>query len=108
MADPRSSNMTTRGSAKGHDHEQGREEVKRSKTSSDDSNSTRGTVRTRDDEEIGEETKKPKLRCLNLCDFAFQTWRASSSRTTRCLLSPAAKARERYGNTSTRQNEVLH
>ena len=66
MSDPRSSsNMTTRGTAQRHDDEQGREEVKRFKTSSDDSNLLRGKVRTRNDEEIGDGTKKPKLMSLN-------------------------------------------
>ena len=67
MSDPlSSSNIAMRGTAKRHDDEQGREEVTRSKTSSDDSNLVRGTVRSRNDEEIFEDTKKPKLRCLNL------------------------------------------
>ena len=46
--------MATRGIAKRHDDEKGREEVKSSKTSSDDSNLMRGTVRTRSGEDIGE------------------------------------------------------
>ena len=60
MCDPSSSNMTTRGSAKRHDDEHGREEVAWSMTSSDASNVTRGTVKTRCDVEIEEEIKKPK------------------------------------------------
>ena len=46
----------------------GLEGAKRSKTSSDDSNSMHGTVRTRNDDEIGGETKKQKIRCLNPCN----------------------------------------
>ena len=52
LSDPSSSNMAMQGTTKRHDDEQGLEGSKRSKTSSDDSNSMRGTVRTRNDDEI--------------------------------------------------------
>ena len=61
-----------RGTSKRHDDEQSCAEVKRSKTSSDDSNSVRDTLRALGDEEIREETKKPMLKCLNLCNVDVQ------------------------------------
>ena len=66
------SNAAMRGIANGHDDEQGRVEVTRCKTSSDDCNLVRGTMRARGDEELREETRKPKLKCLNLCNVDVQ------------------------------------
>ena len=60
--------MAMRGTSKRHDDEQGPEGVRRSETSSDDSNLMRGTVRSRTENEIGEETKKQIMRCLNRCN----------------------------------------
>ena len=87
MSDARSiSNMTTRGTAQRHDDEQGREEVERFKTSSDDSNLMRGKVRTRNDEEIGDGTKKPKLMSLNPCNVDIQNVEEQAcGKTTRSL-----------------------
>ena len=94
-----------------HYNEQGRAEVIRSKTSSDDSNLSVAQWVLEVMKDIREETMKPQLKCLSLCNVEAQNMKASSSRTTRYLLSRPANNRQRHGkleDTSIREDEVLH
>ena len=85
----------------------GLEGAKRSKTSSDDSNSMRGTVRTRNGDEIRGETKKQKIRCLNL--LSRRCWQASRELPGSRSYKQSTTERDTasFEGTSTRRHEVL-